>query len=254
MRIENVAAVVTGAGSGMGAQTARELAQAGAKVALLDLNLDAASALASEIGGLAVQCNVADAKSVEDAFAAARSAHGPARICVNCAGVATGERIVGREGPMPLAAFSRVIDINLNGTFNALRIASADMADLEPLNETGERGVVIMTASVAAYEGQIGQAAYSASKGGIVALTLPAARELARFGVRVVTIAPGLMDTPMMQGFTQEVRDSLAAQVPFPRRLGEASEYASLVAHIVDNAMLNGEVIRLDGAIRLQPK
>lgn len=238
----------------MGAETARHLVRAGARVALLDLNAEAVREVADEIGGLALACDVSDATSVSTALATAREAHGAARLCVNCAGVAAGARIVGREGPMPLEAFKRVIDINLIGTFNVLRLAASDMATLEPVNETGERGVVIMTASVAAFEGQIGQSAYSASKGGVVALTLPAAREFARFGVRVLTIAPGLIDTAMMRGFTEEVQASLAAQVPFPRRLGHAGEYAKLAAHIIDNAMLNGEVIRLDGAIRLQPK
>ena len=254
MDIQGHSAIVTGAASGMGAATARYLAQCGAKVALLDMNLDAAQALAGELGGVAVACDVADAQSAEQAVATAREAHGPSRFLVNCAGIAPAARIVGRDGPMALADFKRVIDVNLVGSFNMLRLAAADMADLEPVNDTGERGVIISTASIAAFEGQIGQCAYSASKGGLVSLMLPAARELARFGVRVMTIAPGLMATPMLLGFTQEVQDSLAAQVPFPSRFGKASEYADLVGHIITNAMLNADVIRLDGAIRMQAK
>jgi NAD(P)-dependent dehydrogenase (short-subunit alcohol dehydrogenase family) len=253
MRIQGHSAIVTGGGSGMGAATARRLAAEGAKVALLDVNRDAAAALAQEIGGVAIACDVSDAASVEAAIAEARAAHGPARIAVNCAGVATAGRIVGRDGPLDLAAFKRVIDINLVGTFNVLRLAAHDMTKLDPLDD-GERGVVVNTASVAAFEGQIGQVAYSASKGGVVSMALPAARELARFGVRVMTVAPGLIGTPMLLGMPQEVQDSLAATVPFPARFGDPAEYARLVQHIVENAMLNGEVIRLDGALRMQPK
>jgi NAD(P)-dependent dehydrogenase (short-subunit alcohol dehydrogenase family) len=253
MDVKGHAAIVTGGGSGMGAATARALAAAGAKVALFDVNLEAAEAVAKEIGGIALSCDVSDAASAEAAVAKAREAHGAARIAVNCAGVATAGRIVGREGPLDLAAFKRVIDINLIGSFNILRLASYDMSKLEAL-EDGERGVIINTASVAAFEGQIGQAAYSASKGGIVGLMLPAARELARFGVRVMTIAPGLIGTPMLLNMPQEVQDSLAASVPFPQRFGRPEEYAGLVMHILGNVMLNGDVIRLDGAIRMQPK
>ena len=254
MEIKALAAVITGGGSGLGAATARLLAGQGAKVALLDVNLEGAQAVARETGGLAVHCDVADAASVEQAVAAASEGHGPARVLVNCAGIGPAARIVGRDGPMPLDDFRRVIDINLIGTFNAMRVAAAAMTHLDPVGDSGERGVIVSTASVAAYEGQIGQAAYSASKGAIVALTLPAARELARFGVRVMTIAPGLMSTPMLHGLPEEVQQSLGAQVPFPRRLGHPEEYARLVQHIVENPMLNGEVIRLDGAIRMQPK
>lgn len=254
MDIKGHAAIVTGAGSGMGAETARYLSERGAKLALLDVNADAAASTAKKIGGIPLECDVADAGSVERAVAAAREEHGPARFLVNCAGIAPGKRVVGREGPMPLEDFKRVIDVNLIGTFNVTRVAATDMAGLDPVNESGERGVIICTASIAAFEGQIGQAAYSASKGGVVGMTLPIARELAQFGVRVVTIAPGLMATPMMLGFTQEVQDSLAAQVPFPKRLGRADEYASLVGHVIDNTMINGTVLRLDGAIRMQPK
>ncbi len=254
MEIQGHSAIVTGAASGMGAASARFLSQAGAKVALLDMNLDAAKGLAEELGGLALHCDVADASSAEEAVRKAREAHGTARFLINCAGIAPAGRIIGREGPMPLEEFKRVIDVNLVGSFNMLRLVAADLSSLETVNATGERGVIICTASVAAFEGQIGQCAYSASKGGLVSLMLPAARELARYGIRVMTIAPGLMATPMLLGFTQEVRDSLAAQVPFPKRFGEASEYADLVGHIISNAMLNADVIRLDGAIRMQSK
>ena len=253
IQIKGLAAVVTGGGSGLGAATAALLASLGARVAVVDINKAAAEAQAAEIGGLAIACDVADAAAGEAAFAAARAAHGPVRILVNCAGVATPGRIVGREGPLKLEAFERVIRINLIGTFNMLRLAAAEMSVADPLEE-GERGVIVNTASVAAYEGQIGQAAYAPSKGGIVGLTLPAARELARAGVRVVTIAPGLFKTPMAEGLSAEVQASLAASVPYPARLGRPEEYAALVEQIVKNAYLNGEVIRLDGALRMAPR
>ena len=254
MKIENQAAIVTGASSGMGAETAKALSRAGAKVAFLDINLAAAQQQAAEVNGLAIQCDVSDAQSAEAAVNTAKQAHGPARILVNCAGIAPAKRIVGRDGPLPLEEFKKVIDINLVGSFNLMRLVAADLRECEPLDEIGERGLIINTASVAAYEGQIGQAAYAASKGGIVSLTIQAAREFASMGVRVVTIAPGLIGTPMMLGFPQEVQDSLAAQVPFPKRLGYPREYADLVQHIIGNQMINGDVIRLDGAIRMQAK
>ncbi len=254
MRIEGKAALVTGAGSGLGAATARMLAGRGARVALLDMDLDAARAEAAAIGGLAIACDVTDAGQAEQAVATARAEHGIASLLVNCAGIAPAGRVVGRDGPMALEDFVKVIQVNLVGTFNVLRLAAAGMITAEPEDDTGERGVIVNTASVSAFEGQIGQAAYSASKAGVAGMTLPIARELARFGVRVMTIAPGLMSTPMLHGMPQAVQDSLGAQVPFPSRLGRPEEYASLVAHIVDNPMLNGEVIRLDGAIRMQPK
>lgn len=254
MNIEGHSAVVTGGGSGMGAETARRLAAAGTKVAVLDRDEEAACAVAAEIGGLGLACDVADAAGVENAIARAREVHGPARICVNCAGIATAQRIVGRSGPAPLDGFRRVVEVNLIGTFNVMRVCAADMANLGPVNDTGERGVMIATASVAAWEGQIGQAAYAASKGGLVGMTLPVARDLASLGVRVMTIAPGLMETPMLAGLAPDVRERLAASVPFPRRLGRPGEFADLVEHIVANSMLNGSVIRLDGAIRLPPR
>ncbi len=252
MNLAGQAALVTGGASGLGAATARRLAKEGAKVALLDLNLELAQELAHEIKGIALHCDVANADSAEAAVKQAKAAHGAARVLVNCAGIAVAERIVGRDGPMSLAAFSRIININLVGSFNLMRLCAADMIKQEPLGE--ERGVIISTASVAAYEGQIGQAAYAASKGGIVSLTLPAAREFARFGIRVLAIAPGLFHTPLVANLPQEAQDSLAKAIPFPTRLGQADEYANLVMHMVDNPYLNGEVIRLDGALRMAPR
>jgi NAD(P)-dependent dehydrogenase (short-subunit alcohol dehydrogenase family) len=253
MRVEGHAALVTGGASGLGAATARALAAAGAKVAVLDLNRAAAEAVAGEIGGIAVACDVSDAASAEAAVAAARGRHGAARILVNCAGIGVAQRIVGRDGPMALAGFKRVIDVNLIGSFNLMRLAAADMMALAPLGD-GERGIIISTASVAAYEGQIGQAAYAASKGGIVALTLPAAREFARSGIRVNAIAPGLFETPLLGNLPQEAQDSLAASIPFPARLGRPTEYARLVLDIIANPMINGETIRIDGALRMAPR
>ncbi len=253
MDVAGVAAIVTGGGSGLGAATAEALAKAGAKVVVIDMNRAAADAVASRIGGLALVCDVGDAAAGERAIDAARQAHGPARLLVNCAGVGTPGRIIGRDGPLALAEFERVIRVNLIGTFNMLRLAAAAMSPLDPLAD-GERGVIVNTASVAAYDGQIGQPAYAASKAGVVGLTLPAARELARLGIRVVTIAPGLFQTPMMAGLPDEVQKSLGASVPFPPRLGDPSEYAALVLHIASNRMLNGETIRLDGALRMAPR
>jgi NAD(P)-dependent dehydrogenase (short-subunit alcohol dehydrogenase family) len=244
------AALVTGGGSGLGAATAARLAGAGAKVALLDVNLEAARATATKIGAIAVGCDVADSQSTVAALATARSAHGPARILVNCAGIASAKRIVGRDGPMPLGDFERVIKVNLIGTFNAMRLAAADMATLDPLAD-GERGVIVATASVAAYEGQIGQAAYAASKGGVASLVLPAAREFGQLGIRVCGIAPGIFKTPMLAALPEEVQQSLAASVTFPKLLGSPEQYADLVLHVIENRYLNGEVIRLDGALRM---
>jgi NAD(P)-dependent dehydrogenase (short-subunit alcohol dehydrogenase family) len=253
MDITGQAAIVTGGASGLGAATARALAAAGARVAVLDLNEQAAVNVATEIGGLAVPCDVAGTEDVKEALKAATSAHGPARILVNCAGIGPAKRIVGRDGPMPLAEFERVIRVNLIGTFNCLRLAGASMMALEALAD-GERGVIVSTSSVAAFEGQIGQAAYSASKGAVAALTMPAAREFAQFGIRVLAIAPGIFRTPMMHALPQEAQDSLGASVPFPKRLGEPGEFAELVLHLVRNRYLNGEVIRLDGALRMAPR
>jgi NAD(P)-dependent dehydrogenase (short-subunit alcohol dehydrogenase family) len=251
MNVSGHGAIVTGGGSGLGAETARHLARAGAKVCVLDLDGDKAAAVAAEIGGLAIACDVADAEAAEAAVASARAAHGPARVLVNCAGIAPAKRIVGRSGPMALADFEQVVRVNLIGSFNLLRLAAADMAAAEPLDD-GERGVIVSTSSIAAGEGQLGQAAYAASKAGIVGMMLPAAREFAKIGIRVLTIAPGLIATPLLLDMPQEVQDNLAAQVPFPHRFGKPAEYAALVMHIVDNVMLNADVIRLDGAMRMQ--
>ena len=247
------AAVVTGAASGLGAETAIQLAEAGAKVALLDVNLDAAREVAARIGGIAIHCDVTSSDDVVKALGEAKAKHGAARILVNCAGVGPAKRMVGRDGPMPLADFEKVIAINLVGTFNMMRLVAADMQPLEPLAD-GERGVIVSTASVAAYEGQIGQIAYAASKGGVAALTIPAARELSQFGIRVMAIAPGIFGTPMLRALPQAAQDSLGASVPFPKRLGEPREFAELVMTIVRSGYLNGEVIRIDGALRMAPR
>ncbi len=252
MDVSGHSAIVTGAASGLGAATARALAAAGAKVALLDLNTDAAGVVADEIGGIAISCDVASATSAEAAVAAAREQHGPARVLVCCAGIAPPKKIVGRNGPQELDAFAKIININLIGSFNMMRLAAADMLALDAL-DTGERGIVINTASIAAFEGQIGQAAYAASKGGVASMTLPAAREFASKGVRVLAIAPGIFGTPMLFGLPDEVQEALGASVPFPSRLGDPAEYAKLAMHMIDNVMMNGEVVRLDGALRMQP-
>jgi NAD(P)-dependent dehydrogenase (short-subunit alcohol dehydrogenase family) len=253
MEIAGQAALISGGGSGLGRATAQALAKAGARVAVLDINEAAAVAAAKEIGGFAAACDVTNAADTEAAVAAARERHGPARLVVACAGIGTAGRIVGRDGPLPLDAFRRTIEVNLIGSFNLLRLAAADMTGLDPLGD-GERGLIVLTASVAAFEGQIGQAAYSASKGGIVGLTLPAAREMARYGVRVVAIAPGIFATPMLAGLPQNVQDSLAASIPFPPRLGRPEEYAQLVLDLCRNVLINGSVIRLDGALRMAPR
>jgi NAD(P)-dependent dehydrogenase (short-subunit alcohol dehydrogenase family) len=254
MDIDGTAAIVFGGASGLGEATARRLAAEGAKVIIADLNEARAEELAGEIDGVAVVTDVTDGDSVQHAVDTAAAAS-PAglRISVTCAGLGTVTKLIGREGPTPLEVFAKVINVNLIGTINALRLAAAAMI-ANPPNAKGERGVCINTASVAAYEGQIGQVAYSASKGGVVGITLPVARELAAKGVRVMTIAPGLFDTPMMAGLPEAARESLGGSVPFPPRLGLPSEYADLVEHIVTNAMLNGEVIRLDGALRMAPR
>lgn len=252
MDIKGHGAIVTGAASGLGAATARALAAAGAKVALLDVN-DRVEQTAKETGGVAVICDVGDAASGEAAVKKANEAIGGVRVLVNCAGIGPAKRIVGKEGPMALADYERVIRVNLIGTFNMMRLAAHAMQQLPPLAD-GERGVIVSTASIAAFEGQIGQSAYASSKGGVAALTLPAAREFAQFGIRVLAIAPGIFHTPMLMGLPQESQDSLGASVPFPKRLGEPREYAALVLHCIHNTYLNGEVIRLDGALRMAPR
>ncbi|TVR83402.1 MAG: SDR family NAD(P)-dependent oxidoreductase [Rhodospirillales bacterium] len=250
MDVNGLGAIITGGGSGLGEATARALAAAGAKVAVFDMAEEAASRVAGDIGGIACICDVADDASTQAAIAKAKEAHGVARIVVQCAGVAPPIKIVGKKGPHPLAQYNKVVQVNLVGTFNVMRLAAADMLEAEPM-ATGERGVIINTASIAAFEGQVGQAAYASSKGGVVALTLPAAREFSKTGVRVVCIAPGIFGTPMMAGLPDEVQKSLAATVPFPPRLGDPNEYAKLVMHICDNVYLNGDVIRVDGALRM---
>jgi NAD(P)-dependent dehydrogenase (short-subunit alcohol dehydrogenase family) len=247
------AAIVTGAASGLGAETAAALARAGAKVALLDINIEGTRANAAKIGGLAIRCDVTSSDDAVAALKAAREAHGPARILVNCAGIGPAKRMVGRDGPMPLAEFEKIIAVNLTGTFNMMRLAAADMQNVSPMAD-GERGVIVSTASVAAYEGQIGQAPYAASKGGVAALTIPIARELSQFGIRVMAIAPGIFSTPMLKALPQAAQDSLGASVPFPKRLGEPHEYADLVLFILRSNYLNGEVIRIDGALRMAPR
>ena len=253
MDVKGHSAVVTGGASGLGAATARSLAERGVKVALLDQNAALAEAVAKEFGGVAVGCDVADEQSMIDAYAAAAVVNGPARILINCAGIATAQRTVGREGPHDLETFKRIVTVNLIGTFNATRLFAEAATQLDPL-EDGERGVVVMTASVAAFDGQIGQAAYSASKGGVAGMTLPIARDLSSRGVRVCSIAPGIILTPLMDVLSEEVQNSLAASVPFPQRLGKAEEYAALALHICENGYLNAETIRLDGAIRMAPR
>ncbi|CAN5776897.1 3-hydroxyacyl-CoA dehydrogenase [soil metagenome] len=255
MQLDNATFVITGGGSGLGAATARQLTAGGANVVLADVNADAGTELADELGDSArfAETDVTDEGSVSDAIDAATSAYGDIRGLINCAGIAAATRVVGRDGPHPLDEFARVVTVNVVGTFNAIRLVGAAMMDNEP-NDAGERGVIVNTSSVAAFDGQIGQAAYSASKGGVAAMTLPVAREFAKHGIRVATIAPGIFDTPMMAGLPEEARESLGNQVPFPSRLGRPDEYAALALHIIANEMLNGEVIRLDGAIRMSPK
>ena len=253
MDVSGQAAIVTGGASGLGAATARALAAVGARVAILDRDADKGAAIANDIGGTFCRTDVTDPASVAQALKDAEGLHGAARIVVNCAGIGPPAKVVDRDGaPLPLADFMAVVNVNLAGSFNVLSQAAAAMQRLDPVGE--ERGVIVNTASVAAYDGQIGQAAYAASKGGVAAMTLPIAREMARFGIRIMTIAPGLFLTPLLQSLPAEVQESLGRQVPFPPRLGDPADYAKLVLTIVDNVMLNGEVIRLDGAIRMAPK
>jgi NAD(P)-dependent dehydrogenase (short-subunit alcohol dehydrogenase family) len=254
MDIQGQAAIVTGGASGLGGATARALASKGAKVAIFDMNKELGEKVAAEVGGVFVNCNVTSADNVEAALSDAAGAHGTARIIVNCAGVGTPAKAVGRDGPMALDVFTKIVEINLIGTFNVIRLAAAAMMEDEPL-ATLERGVVINTASVAAFDGQIGQPAYAASKAGVVGMTLPLAREFARSGIRVLTIAPGIFLTPMLENsLSEEAKASLGAQVPFPSRLGRPDEFAQLAIQMCENEMLNGETIRLDGAIRMAPK
>lgn len=250
--LKDVAAIITGGGSGIGAETARVLAAgAGCKVALWDMNLEGAQKVAGEIGGLAVQCDVTSEDSVKAALEQSVAAHGGPRLLVNCAGILIGKKIVGKEGPADLDHFQKTIMVNLLGTFNTMRLVAAAMADLDPVTEDGERGVIVNAASIAAYEGQMGQTAYSASKGGIVGMTLPAARDLARNGIRVMAIAPGAVETPMMAGVRDDIREAIEKNVPFPSRMAKPEEFGSLVMHIAQNSYLNGSVIRLDGGARL---
>ncbi len=255
MQIQDRVFLITGGASGLGAGTARLLVSRGARVLLADLNQAAGDALAAELGGSArfMQTNVADEGSAKAAVEAAVASFGALHGLVNCAGIAPAEKVLGKNGPHALESFSRTIGVNLIGSFNMIRLAAEVMSRGEA-DAGGERGVIVNTASVAAYDGQIGQAAYEASKGGVVGMTLPVARELARFGIRVMTIAPGIFETPMLLGMPKEVQDALGRMVPFPSRLGKPHEYAALVQQIIENPMLNGEVIRLDGAIRMQPK
>lgn len=252
MDVNGVAAIVTGAGSGLGEITARALAAAGAKVAIFDLAEEAANRVAGELGGVACICDVSSAESTEAAVAKAKAAHGAARIVVQCAGIAPPSKIVGRKGPHTLDLYNKVVGINLVGTFNVMRLAAADMLTLDPIGDAAERGIIINTASIAAFEGQVGQAAYASSKAGVVGLTLPAAREFAPSGVRVFCIAPGIFKTPMMAGLPEETQKSLGAAVPFPSRLGDPAEYAKLAMAIIGNPYMNGDVVRCDGALRMQ--
>jgi NAD(P)-dependent dehydrogenase (short-subunit alcohol dehydrogenase family) len=253
MELNGIGALVSGGASGLGEATARELAARGARVAIVDLNEERGPTLAEEIGGLFTAADVTDEERVGAAVEEAVEAFGGVRLAVSCAGIGWAERTVKKDGPAALAPFATVVRVNLIGTFNVLRLAAAAMADNEPA-DGGERGAVVMTASIAAFDGQIGQTAYSASKGGVVGLTLPAARDLARLGIRVCTIAPGLFDTPLLAGLPDEARQALGAQIPFPSRLGRPQEYAQLACQIAENGMLNGEVVRLDGALRMPPK
>ena len=253
MQIKGSIAIVTGAASGLGAATAETLAGAGARIVAFDLNEDGAKATAEKLGGVGFGVDVSNGASVEGAVSEVVRSVGIPSILVNCAGILQGERIVGREGPADLDAFARVINVNLIGTFNMMRVTATAMSRNAP-SPSGERGVIINTASIAAFEGQIGQAAYSASKGGVASMTLPAARELARHGIRVVAIAPGMFGTPMVTALPDEMQQALAANIPFPKRLGDPAEYGRLAMHVCENEMINGETIRIDGAVRLEPK
>ena len=255
MQLAGMVAMITGGASGLGAATARLFSGAGAKLALCDLNVQAGNALAAELGsnGMFVQTNVTKSEDIQNVLTQVQERFGRLHIVVNCAGIATAERVIGRQGPLPLERFERVIQVNLIGTFNVIRLAAGLMMQNTP-NAEGERGVIINTASVAAFEGQIGQPAYTASKAGVAGMTLPSAREFAAHGIRVVAIAPGVFDTPMVAGLPEPAQQALSAAIPFPKRLGRPDEYAALARHIVENVMLNGETIRLDGALRMGPR
>lgn len=253
MQLSRTTAVISGGASGLGAAVAQYLHENGARVGIADLNAEEGRRAADKIGAAFARCDVTDDASAQAAFKVLADRNGPANLLVNCAGIATPGRIVGREGPLALGSFEQVIKVNLIGTFNMMRLAADEMTRLEP-NADGERGVIINTASIAAYEAQIGQAAYGASKGGVAAMTVPAARELARFGIRVMAVAPGIFETPILAGLPAEVRDELGQSHPFPARLGRPPEFARLVGDIVENPFLNGETIRIDGAIRLPPR
>nr|WP_315392666.1 SDR family NAD(P)-dependent oxidoreductase [uncultured Duganella sp.] len=254
MHLQDTAVLVTGGASGLGEATVRHLARQGARVAILDIDGDRAGTLAREVGGLALRCDVTDPASAADAIGAARERHGVARVLVNCAGGGKPKRVVGKDGPMPLEDFVKVVNLNLFGGFNMVRLAAADMIAAAPLDGQGERGVVLFTASAAAFEGQVGQSAYAASKGALVALTLQLAREFAQFGVRAMTVAPGVFETPLMANVSPEVMRALIDAAVYPKRLGAPEEFAELVAHVIGNRFLNGEVIRLDGAVRMAPR
>ncbi|MDE9449108.1 SDR family NAD(P)-dependent oxidoreductase [Aliiroseovarius sp. Z3] len=251
---ENTVAIVTGGASGLGGAVVQALADAGAKVGIFDLNDEAGQAMAQKVGGSFARVDVSDPASVAEGFKTLRAAHGQEHILVNCAGIAPASKTQSKGEPHDPGIFAKTIGVNLIGTFNCASQAAAGMSQTDPLTEDGERGVIVNTASIAAFDGQIGQLAYAASKGGVVGMTLPMARDLMRDGIRVMSIAPGIFKTPMVAGLPQEVQDSLGAQVPFPSRLGDPAEYAAMVCHIVENSMLNGEVIRLDGAIRMAPR
>jgi Dehydrogenases with different specificities (related to short-chain alcohol dehydrogenases) len=252
MIVNGTPVLVTGGASGLGEATAVQLASQGARVAVLDIQHEKAEAVAARIGGIGIRCDVTDPKSASEAITRAREAHGVARVLVNCAGGAAGKRVVGKDGPMPLEDFTKVLNLNLVGSFNMTRLAAAEMIGADPLD--GERGLILFTTSVAAFEGQIGQAGYTAAKGGLAALAIQLAREFAQFGVRAMAIAPGIFNTPLVASAPEELQRSLADAIPFPRRLGRPEEFAELVAHIVTNPYLNGETIRIDGAVRLAPR
>jgi NAD(P)-dependent dehydrogenase (short-subunit alcohol dehydrogenase family) len=254
MQIEGSSAIVVGGASGLGAATVRRLHAAGAVVTVADVNAEKGQALSSELGGEFVACDVREEAQVQAAVEHAAAIEGGLRIAICCAGTGWAQKVAGSKGPHPLMPFETILQINLIGTFNVLRLAATAMISNEPLGNDGERGVCVNTASIAAYDGQVGQIAYAASKGGIVGMTLPAARDLAQYGIRVCTIAPGLFDTPLLAALPEEARQKLGAGVPYPQRLGKPEEYAHLTCHIVENAMLNGEVIRLDGALRMPPR